>query len=66
MSEDELLKLIEPTWSYIETEVLTLPFLVQFIAIGAGYVVARFFRPRLVEAVTSLSQKSASILLSRV
>jgi len=66
MNEAELLKLIESAWSYVETVILTLPFLVQFIAISAGYVVARFLRPRLMEAVSSLSKKSNSLLLNRI
>ncbi len=66
MSEAEILKLVDSARAYVETTILTLPFLVQFIAIVAGYVVARFLRPRLMEAVATLSRKSNSVLLNRV
>lgn len=65
MNESELIEILEKAWTYVETAVLTVEFFIQFIAIVAGYVIALWLRPKLNEAVGSLSGKFNFKILNR-
>ncbi len=65
MNETELIELVEKSWAYVQTAVLTVDVLVQVVAVFVGYVAALWLRPRLIDAVGSVSNRFNFVLLNR-
>ncbi|WP_169566163.1 mechanosensitive ion channel family protein [Sneathiella limimaris] len=66
MTEAELIERAQNLWVFIQTAILTIEFAVQFIAVVLGYLIARFLRPRVLEAVRSAAQKVKLPLMGRI